>query len=617
MIRALFYIVLLTALAVSAAWLAERPGEVSLTFMGYRVETSFLVAALALIVLAGLVLLALRLLGAVFGAPRAISRSLDDRRDRRKHEAVSRGLIAAAGGDPGEAGRAAARARRIAPDEPLTLLLRAQAAQLAGDRETANAAFKAMLNGPDQTRLLGLRGLYADARRNGDTDRARRYAAEASRLEPGATWSSRALLEYQTSARDWRGALETLDRLDHSPLAEKAVMKRHRAVLLTAQAMEAEEEDPDGAYKLAYEAHKAAPDLVPAAAVAARRASASGDVRRATKIVEATWAKEPHPELADIYAHARPGDSARDRLKRVRTLVRQRENHPEGLIALARAAIEAREWAEAREAVEPLARNRPTMRVCTLMAEIEEGQNGDSGRVREWLARAAHAPRDPVWTADGFVSERWMPISPVTGEIDAFRWKSPVEAIGGPALDAGEPLPPAPPPLPPSRGADEEPSPTTRDADKEPAVAPETPRASERDTPPPSSVAAPPRDETETPTAAAIPPAREPERNEAERPAVVAEPAIVVTPTPEPGKPDPAPSAQAAPGSPGPAPQAPGHKSGPGETRPGDAPQRAEGAPYLVKPNGAGHDPAADEAAAPEPDPAERPREKRMRILGG
>jgi HemY protein len=45
------------------------------------------------------------------------------------------------------------------------------------------------------------------------------------------------------------------------------------------------------------------------------------------------------------------------------------------------------------------------------------------------MARALHARRDPAWTADGFVSERWLPISPVTGRLDAFEWKDPVATL--------------------------------------------------------------------------------------------------------------------------------------------------------------------------------------------
>ena len=67
-----------------------------------------------------------------------------------------------------------------------------------------------------------------------------------------------------------------------------------------------------------------------------------------------------------------------------------------------------------------------------LMADIEQAEHGSSGRVREWLARAARAPRDPVWMADGVVSEHWAPISPVTGQLDAFTWQAPPDLLPAP-----------------------------------------------------------------------------------------------------------------------------------------------------------------------------------------
>ncbi|CAN0500953.1 unnamed protein product, partial [Discosporangium mesarthrocarpum] len=73
--------------------------------------------------------------------------------------------------------------------------------------------------------------------------------------------------------------------------------------------------------------------------------------------------------------------------------------------------------------------DRPPVRVCELMAEIEQGEFGDRGRAREWLARAVRAPRDPAWVADGQVSKVWLPVSPVTGELDAFAWTVPLDAL--------------------------------------------------------------------------------------------------------------------------------------------------------------------------------------------
>ena len=83
----------------------------------------------------------------------------------------------------------------------------------------------------------------------------------------------------------------------------------------------------------------------------------------------------------------------------------------------------------ARNAVRPLLKE-PTQRVAAMMAEIEERESGDEGRAREWMARALRAPRDPAWTADGYVSDRWMPVSPVSGRLDAFQWKVPLAELG-------------------------------------------------------------------------------------------------------------------------------------------------------------------------------------------
>ena len=86
---------------------------------------------------------------------------------------------------------------------------------------------------------------------------------------------------------------------------------------------------------------------------------------------------------------------------------------------------------EARRALEPLLADRLTQRVAMLMARIEAGENGEKGRVREWLARAMNAARDPVWMADDVISDHWEPTSPVDGRLDAFQWRVPVETTDG------------------------------------------------------------------------------------------------------------------------------------------------------------------------------------------
>jgi HemY protein len=104
---------------------------------------------------------------------------------------------------------------------------------------------------------------------------------------------------------------------------------------------------------------------------------------------------------------------------------------------LAKAALSARDFAAARAAMAPLidAGQRPTGRMCLILAEIEDLENGAQGLVREWLARGARAPRGPAWMADGVVADVWAPVSPVTGKLDAFRWGQDAEQISGPVED--------------------------------------------------------------------------------------------------------------------------------------------------------------------------------------
>jgi len=60
-----------------------------------------------------------------------------------------------------------------------------------------------------------------------------------------------------------------------------------------------------------------------------------------------------------------------------------------------------------------------------LLADIEDAESGNEALVRQWMGRALHAPKDPIWTADGATNREWAPVSHVTGRLDAFRWVSP------------------------------------------------------------------------------------------------------------------------------------------------------------------------------------------------
>jgi HemY protein len=426
MIRVILFLGAILAAAAGLSWLADRPGSLTLTWEGYEIETTVFRAVVIAAFLLGLAAFVWSLVTQLWNSPATVGSLLNRRRQKRGLEAISSGMIAIGAGDRSNATRYAIQARKTLPNEPLTHLLRAQAAQLSGDKATSRRIFEAMLGSPD-TEQLGLRGLFLEAQREKETEAARQFAERALQLNPKLGWANEALFDIQCHASDWAGALDTLASARRNNLIEKPLADRRRAVLLTGQAIAAEEADPNAALNLAVEAHALAPDLVPASALAGRMLVSRGNTPRAAKIIQKTWSRSPHPDLATVYAFARVGDSPRDRLDRVKQLAALLPRSPESAIAVANAAIDAREFNDARSALEPMLAENLTQRIATLMARLESEQHGDKGRVREWLARAVNAPRDPVWTADGLVSDHCSPVSPVTGTLDAFQWRVPVE----------------------------------------------------------------------------------------------------------------------------------------------------------------------------------------------
>jgi HemY protein len=432
MIRVVLYLILVGVIGYGVALIADRPGDVVVTWQGWRIETSLLVLGAA--VLAAVIVLSFvfALIRWIARSPVVLARLLRNRRGVRAYEAISQGLIAVGAGDVAAAQRFTAEVQRLAPGEPLALLLRAQAAQLAGDRDAAERAFRTMAARSD-TKALGLHGLFIEAQRRNDAAGARAYAEEAAHVAPALGWAGTAVLEARCRDGDWAAALNLLEQ--QRRMLDKASYRRQRAVLLTARALALEDSDRDATKEFVLEANKLAPDLVPAAALAGRLLAEGGHLRKANRIIDSAWRANPHPELAQAYAELRSGESARDRLKRIEAGARRVPGHIEGALAVARAALDAREFAKARGELSPYL-DRPTKRVCVLMAKLERAERNDEGRAREWMARALNAPPDPQWTADGYVSDRWLPVSPVSGRIDAFVWRVPLMgAIAAPIVE--------------------------------------------------------------------------------------------------------------------------------------------------------------------------------------
>ncbi|WP_077968133.1 heme biosynthesis protein HemY [Ensifer adhaerens] len=430
MIRILIFILIVLGLGLGFAWLADRPGELSVVWQGQLIEMSLMRAASLLISLIAAVLIVVWLLRTIWLSPHTVTRYFRARKRDRGYQALSTGLIAAGAGDANLARKMTARTRGLisADQEPLIHLLEAQTALIEGKYDDARRKFELMADDPE-TRELGLRGLYLEAKRLGAHEAARQYAERAAEKAPHLPWAALATLDSQSQAGQWDDALRLLDQSRVAHVVDRKEADRKKAVLLTARAMTKLESDVKGARDDALSALKLDEHLVPAALTAAKALFREDNLRKGTSILEKNWKQEPHPDVARLYVRARGGDTAVDRLKRARKLEALRPNNAVAMAAVAEAALEARELLLARTKAEAAARLDPTESIFLLLADIEEADTGDEGRIRHWMAQALKSPRDPAWTADGVTSPTWLPVSPVSGRLDAFEWKAPPHTL--------------------------------------------------------------------------------------------------------------------------------------------------------------------------------------------
>lgn len=437
MIRALLFLALFFLVGSGAGWLLSNGGTATIAYQGAQATIAVGPAAIALLILlAGFLVLWHGLLWAL-NSPRLLGRFWGKHRVHKGRKALSSGLIAVGAGDLRAATKHASDAARLLPHDPASHYLQAQAAQLAGERTAARHRFEEMLELPE-TQILGLRGLYMEADRLGSIEAKRHFALEANRLRPGLAWAAKATFEVHVAERNWRQALDALQSNKRNHLVTKEQAQRLKSVLLCAEAMDLESNAPEEARAAAIEAHKLQPDFAPPALLAGRLLARLGHIRRAAKVLETTWQAAPHPQVARIYLDVRPGDAAMDRLKRAQHLAGLRANHPEGALIVAEAALDARKWDVARAALSAVLRTNPTERACLMMADLEEGEHRDMGRVREWLSRAVKAPKDATWVADAIAYDDWAPVSPQTGALDAFVWMVPTSHHNQPVLDIEE-----------------------------------------------------------------------------------------------------------------------------------------------------------------------------------
>lgn len=423
MVRRLALFVVVTALLVAAAvWLADRPGEVVVHWLGWKITAPVPVLIAALVALLVLGAVVLKLVRAILGAPGRWVEARRDRRQREGYRALSDGLAAVAAGDRRNAKKLAKRADKLLADRSLTGLLTAQAATLSGDEAEAERRLSVMVERPE-TAFLGLKGLLDLALKRGDHAAALDYAHRAWALGGPAAGLAGTLFDLQARAGQWIEAEATVAEAKKRGALSAGTLARFRALVLLERARA--EAEPAQALRLALDAHKADPGLPAAAVLAASLLHRADKPRKAAATLLDTWRIAPHPDLVEAWLALAPAETPLQRVKRLDKLVKTNPDAPDGHIVLAETALGAKLWGLARTHLDRALEQRPTGGLYVLFARLEREERGDDRAAATWMAKSATAPAEPAWTCTTCAkpTDRWAVTCPQCGAVDSLEWK--------------------------------------------------------------------------------------------------------------------------------------------------------------------------------------------------
>lgn len=422
MIELILLLLLLAALGLAAAWMAEHPGMVTMYWLDYRIDTSFGFLIL-LFILGGILLSWCYLLTRrMVLAPQLITQARGMNKYRKGIQELTHSVVALAASDIKSAELHTQKAEKYLGRTPITLLLSAQVSRLQGDDIRTQSLLESMLE-HKETEYLAARYLSDTASKQHKLPKARELARRAHALNSQGT---QALLSLHIRLSEWQEAAILLTRSVRRGQLSRQELKHYQAVLHTQHAHELLEENQiESATVTAKHAISAAHDFEPAQVVYIQSLLMAEKFAKAAKYILSRWKVAPSLQLGELFRLALTPMPKEIKLRNLKKLTTIKPDAYETQIAVAEVAIGCGEWKLAREALKNALAGGDTAQACKLMAEVEQAEFADFDAAARWLSRSTNAPSSPAWlcSACGHASKHWAAHCTRCHSFDTLEWK--------------------------------------------------------------------------------------------------------------------------------------------------------------------------------------------------
>lgn len=422
MLNLLLLLLFLTCLGITAAWLAENPGYVTIHWFDYRIDTSFGFLIVLAIVSAIALCYGYILIRKVILTPGHIAERHGLKQHRKGLTELTYSVAALAASDIKSAETHTRKAEALLGRTPLTLLLSAQIARSQGDDARTHLLLDQMLD-YKETEYIAARSLSDAASKQQIFPEALQMAERAHAINPK---DIKTILGLHLRLGQWQEALGTIRKSARRHYINRLESKHYRGLVYLAQGLQLlGTEQQEAAVKAAHLCLREMPDYLPALLFAVRAAMSAGDERKALKLISRAWALTPHPLLASYFLSLISKFPREAQVKKAEKLTASNPDSIESGLLMTQVAINNKQWDAAYKTLQQVIVREESVRACHMMAVIEQGMSGNPNAGGKWFGRSQVAQPDPEWVClnCGQVSEKWMVHCPSCHDLDSLEWK--------------------------------------------------------------------------------------------------------------------------------------------------------------------------------------------------
>lgn len=218
------------------------------------------------------------------------------------------------------------------------------------------------------------------------------YLTKLSKLHGSSPWVVRNLIRYSYRTQQFDRAEAALNRAEKLRLYPGKAIHEANALLQYEKA-KAHHVSLEEKESLLERAHRLAPEIPQVSVQYAKVLRMRDKERRARKVLESTWANNPHPMLLEEYLLLESSTEQKDILADVDRLMIFNASDIHSYITMAQFALEHQHWGRARAALHDAQEQHGlNQELCHLYAQLELMEHGNQAAYRTWMEKALTSP---------------------------------------------------------------------------------------------------------------------------------------------------------------------------------------------------------------------------------